>query len=116
MLFGFSQLEEPFLGKAHHKMELLAASVQSLEQTASMPRNRANSSATLGVRMSTEFMAFIEEAVKELLKDRRVLRASYGFGYFIQSKVAQRQFENMQVGTCNLHIYTGTCTVHAHVQ
>ena len=84
-------------------MELLAASVQSLEQSgsASMPRNRANSSAVLGARMSTEFMSFIEEAVKELLKDRRVLRASYGFGYFIQSKVAQRQFENMQVSTCN---------------
>ena len=84
-------------------MELLAASVQSLEQSgsASMPRNRANSSAVLGARISTEFMSFIEEAVKELLKDRRVLRASYGFGYFIQSKVAQRQFENMQVSTCS---------------
>ena len=80
-------------------MELLATSVQSLEQSsgASMPRNRSSSSVMLGAKMSTEFMSFIEEAVKELLKDRRVLRASYGFGYFIQSKVAQRQFENMQV-------------------
>ena len=99
--YGILQLEVPFLDKAHHKMALLAASVQFLEQSggASMPRNRTSSSATLGTRMSTEFMSFIEEAVQELLKDRRVLRASYGFGYFIYSKVAQRQFENMQVSS-----------------
>lgn len=83
-------------------MALLAASVQSLEQSsvgiANVPRNWS-SSTMLGAKMSTKFLSFIEDAVKELLKDRRVLRSSYGFGYFIHSKVAQRQFENMQVGS-----------------
>lgn len=92
------QLEEPFLDKARHKMEQLAFSVQSLETTGSnLPRSRGSSSLSLGAKVGPEFMTFIEEAVKELLKDRRILRASYGFGYFIQSRVAQRQFENMQV-------------------
>ena len=99
-------------------MELLAASVQSLEQSAGgvagVPRNRSATLA-LGARMSTEFMAFIEEAVKELLKDRRVLRASYGFGYFIQSKVAQRQFENMQVSTVYIVVDTRATQSLLHV-
>ena len=81
-------------------MEQLAESVQSLEQCGGgqLPRNRLSSSLSLHrARVGPEFMVFIEEAVKELLNDRRVLRSSYGFGYFIQGHVARRQFENMQV-------------------
>ena len=79
-------------------MELLAISVQSLEKSSSssLPRSRG-SSLSLKARVGPEYMVFIEEAVNELLKDRRVLRASYGFGYFIQGYTARRQFENMQV-------------------
>ena len=86
-------------------MEQLAISVQSLEQTGgvgingSLPHTRSGSSSlSLKARVGPEFMVFIEEAVNELLKDRRVLRSSYGFGYFIQGFTARRQFENMQVG------------------
>ena len=42
-------------------------------------------------------MSFIEDAVRELLHSRRTLKASYGFGYYIQGNTARRIFENMQV-------------------
>lgn len=42
-------------------------------------------------------MSFIEEAVRELLAARRVLLASYAFGYYVEGRTARREFENMQV-------------------
>ena len=84
-------------------MEMLAVSVQALESTgssASLSRSvsRGNSSSlSFRSKVGPEFMVFIEDAVNELLKDRRVLRSSYGFGFFIQNFTTRRQFENMQV-------------------
>ena len=88
-------------------MEMLAISVQSLEPTgssASLPRNRGNSTLSFRSKVGPEFMVFIEDAVNELLKDRRVLRSSYGFGFFIQNFMTRRQFENMQVSPDNLSL------------
>lgn len=67
-------LEEPFLDKARDKMQLLANSVRGLEG---------------------EDMSFIEEAVRELLKCRRVLQATYPFAYYLSTK-KRREFERMQ--------------------
>ena len=57
-----SQLEEPLLGTA--KMKMLAIA-----------------SVTDGDPGDT---SFIEDSIKELLKARRVLRASYPYGYYLQ--------------------------------
>lgn len=42
-------------------------------------------------------LSFIREAVKELLKCRRVLKATYCCGYYITGLVSKKQFEHMQV-------------------
>ena len=42
-------------------------------------------------------MSFIEEAVRELLQSRRVLKASYGFGYYVKGNTAKTIFESLQV-------------------
>ena len=79
------QLEQPFLEKANSKTEELRASVAKLDSarryTVSLPLD----------------MTFIEEAIRELLAARRVLIASYAYGYLLKGKQAQRMFENMQV-------------------
>lgn len=50
-----------------------------------------------GISAGSLDMSFIEDAVRELLHSRRTLKASYGFGYYIQGNTARRIFENMQV-------------------
>ena len=42
-------------------------------------------------------LSFIRDAVVELLKCRRVLKASYGYGFYLKRLVSTRQFEHMQV-------------------
>ena len=43
--------------------------------------------------------SFIESSVKELLKARRVLRASYPYGFYLQDGMHRKMlFEAMQVG------------------
>ena len=46
--------------------------------------------------MDTVDLAFIENAVKELLMCRRVLRASYTFAFYVEGNTARRYFENVQ--------------------
>ena len=82
------QLEQPFLEKANSKTEELRASVAKLDST-----RRYTVSLPLD-------MTFIEEAIRELLAARRVLIASYAYGYLLKGKQAQRMFENMQVDAC----------------
>ena len=52
---------------------------------------------TGSVSAGTLDMSFIEEAVKELLRARRVLQASYAFGYYVKGNTPRRYFENLQV-------------------
>ncbi|XP_031559595.1 ankyrin repeat and IBR domain-containing protein 1-like [Actinia tenebrosa] len=74
------KLEEPLLGAAKEKMTALAMS--ALENDTSLD----------GVDTS-----FVEDAVRELLKARRVLKASYAYGYFLDgSKEKKTIFEFMQ--------------------
>ena len=77
------QLELPFLEKANKKTETLRAEVHRLDSSRRY---------TVSVDMS-----FIEEAIRELLAARRILIASYAFGYYVKGKRARRLFENMQV-------------------
>ncbi len=42
-------------------------------------------------------LSFIRDAILELLKCRRVLKASYCYGYYLHGQVSPRQFEHMQV-------------------
>ena len=44
-------------------------------------------------------LSFIRDAVKELLKCRRVLKATYCYGYYITGLVSKKQFEHMQVSS-----------------
>lgn len=81
---SLSQLEMPFLEKANLKSEKLRASVQKMDTAARRY--------TVSVDMS-----FIEEAIRELLASRRVLIASYPFGYYVNGHRARRFFENIQV-------------------
>ena len=53
-------------------------------------------------------MSFIEEAIRELLAARRVLIASYAFGYYVEGNQARRMFENMQVHVHHV-MYIHTC-------
>ena len=42
-------------------------------------------------------MSFIKGAVRELLRCRRVLKASYCYGYYLQGLLSTKKFEYMQV-------------------
>ena len=42
-------------------------------------------------------LSFIRDAVRELLRCRRVLKASYCYGYYLQGLLSTKQFEYMQV-------------------
>ena len=44
-------------------------------------------------------LSFIHEAVEELLKCRRVLKATYAYGYYLTGIISTKQFEHMQVRT-----------------
>lgn len=91
------QLELPFLRKAHHKMAALRRSIVDTDR-------RATISGPLD-------LTFIEEAVRELLAARRVLIASYGFGYYLKGRNLVYRFENDQVHVC-VHVLIGLrCTV-----
>ncbi|XP_061410534.1 LOW QUALITY PROTEIN: ankyrin repeat and IBR domain-containing protein 1 [Lethenteron reissneri] len=71
------KLELPLLQTARAKMEILRSALENME----------------GVDTS-----FIEHAVQELLKTRRVLRGSYGYGYFLEPHSTQKDiFELMQM-------------------
>ena len=79
-----TQLELPFLEKANAKTEKLRASL--LKTTDSQRRYTVSMD-----------MTFIEEAIRELLSSRRILIASYPFGYYVEGGRARRLFENIQV-------------------
>ncbi|XP_014667038.1 PREDICTED: uncharacterized protein LOC106808723 [Priapulus caudatus] len=73
------QLEEPLLNSAKRKMCILASAIQ----------DEAGSS-----QVDTKF---IEDAIQELLKARRVLRASYVYGYYLEDHGYNKTiFEFMQ--------------------
>ena len=84
--FSCHQLELPFLERANAKSETLRASVQRLDTSRRY---------TVSVDMS-----FIEEAIRELLASRRILIASYAFGYYVEGNRGRRMFENIQVCLC----------------
>ena len=42
-------------------------------------------------------LSFIKDAVRELLRCRRVLKATYCYGYYLQGLLSTKQFEYMQV-------------------
>ena len=44
-------------------------------------------------------LSFIQEAVEELLKCRRVLKATYAYGFYLTGIISTKQFEHMQVPT-----------------
>ena len=85
-----TQLEQPFLEKANRKTEALRASV-----------SRHDSSHRYTISLPLD-MSFIEEAIRELLAARRVLIASYAFGYSVRGRHAQRTFEKIQVCLCGI--------------
>ncbi|CAB4001877.1 ankyrin repeat and IBR domain-containing 1-like [Paramuricea clavata] len=80
------KLEEPLLKSAKDKMVALAIAAES-----------AQSSASSSPSTSQPDTSFVEDAIRKLLKARRVLRASYGYGFFLgrneQKKII---FELMQ--------------------
>ncbi|XP_028393114.1 ankyrin repeat and IBR domain-containing protein 1-like [Dendronephthya gigantea] len=80
------KLEEPLLKSAKDKMVALAIAAES-----------AQSSASSSPSTSQPDTRFVEDAIRKLLKARRVLRASYGYGFFLgrnqQKKII---FELMQ--------------------
>ena len=112
------QLEQPLLDMAQVKMLELERSILLMEATAgggvaSDTSGGGVTSDTLGnlatevihmagkecssnVRPSVD-LSFIREAVQELLKCRRVLKATYCYGYYLTGLVSKKQFEHMQV-------------------
>ena len=78
-LFDFHQLEEPLLTTAKEKMMVLAKAVTDPDT--------ANSETK-----------FVEDAVQQLLKGRRVLKCSYVYGFYLQETGYKKPiFEFMQV-------------------
>lgn len=49
-------------------------------------------------------LSFIQDAVQELLKCRRVLKATYPYGYYLTGIVSKKQFEHMQVYDMCIHV------------
>ena len=98
------QLEEPFLDKAQEKMVELAHSIQHLEE-----RSLSGGKRSFSVSSRQLDFTFIEDAVNELLRCRRVLKATYGYGYYVTGIISTKQFEHMQVSHHTHH------TTHTHI-
>uniref|UniRef100_A0A8C4Q4E0 RBR-type E3 ubiquitin transferase n=1 Tax=Eptatretus burgeri TaxID=7764 RepID=A0A8C4Q4E0_EPTBU len=70
------KLEQPLLHSAKAKMEILRCALNTAQKVDT---------------------TFIEDAVMELLRTRRVLRGSYGYGFFLEPNSTQKEiFEMMQ--------------------
>lgn len=70
----------------------LATSIQRME--CSPMRDGSQRHASVSTRID---LSFIEDAVLELLKCRRILKATYCYGYYLTGIVSKKQFEHMQV-------------------
>ena len=80
------QLEEPLISTAKEKMLVLAKAVTDPD------------SANLETK-------FVEEAVHQLLKARRVLKCSYVYGYYLDDTGYKKPiFEFMQVRTGDQYV------------
>ncbi|XP_059475498.1 ankyrin repeat and IBR domain-containing protein 1-like [Neocloeon triangulifer] len=85
------RLELPLLSAVPHKMQLLAASLHKAQNP------RPDSCSTLKSPKLQKGTKFIEEAVRELLKARRVLCGSYVYGYYLEDNGYNKaMFELMQ--------------------
>lgn len=80
------------MDKAQEKMIELAQSVRHLEFSNVSEAQRSSFSGSMHLDLS-----FIQEAVVELLKGRRVLKATYAYGYYLTGLISKKQFEHMQV-------------------
>lgn len=88
------------MDKAQEKMIELAHSVQLLE---SHGLEGVESQGTIGILGGRKLdLTFIQDAVQELLKCRRVLKASYCYGYYLTGIVSKKQFEHMQVSVIGM--------------
>lgn len=74
----------------------LAHSIQHLELRSQEDREDLNSHHG-SVRSRQLDLSFIQDAVQELLKCRRVLKATYCYGYYLTGIISKKQFEHMQV-------------------
>lgn len=85
------------MDKAQEKMIELAHSIQHLEsrglEGAESQSRHGSVSVGRGRRLD---LTFIQDAVQELLKCRRVLKASYCYGYYLTGIISKKQFEHMQ--------------------
>lgn len=70
----------------------LAASIRYLESDEGLSPRHSSMSGSRQLDLS-----FIQEAVEELLRCRRVLKATYAYGYYLTGIVSKKQFEHMQV-------------------
>ncbi|CAB3364276.1 Hypothetical predicted protein [Cloeon dipterum] len=85
------RLELPLLSAVQHKMQLLAASLHKAQNP------KPDSGYSLKSPRLQKDTKFIEEAVRELLKARRVLCGSYVYGYYLLDNGSNKtMFELMQ--------------------
>ncbi len=81
----------------------LAHSIQHLESRSlegAESRGHHSSISVAGGRKLD--LTFIQDAVQELLKCRRVLKATYCYGYYLNGIISKKQFEHMQVSIDSL--------------
>ncbi|XP_046859587.1 ankyrin repeat and IBR domain-containing protein 1-like [Xenia sp. Carnegie-2017] len=82
------KLEEPLLKSAKDKMVALVVAAESVSGQSSLSSSLSTS------QVDT---SFVEDAIRKLLKARRVLRASYGYGFFLGANQQKKIiFELMQ--------------------
>jgi hypothetical protein len=93
-----SKLEEPLLNVAKAKYALLTAKLKQNDQSSSSADDTSeilihNPPSTSGaVALNDNDHLFIEDAINELLKARRILRASYVYGFYLDASFSLKKF------------------------
>lgn len=90
----------------------LAESIQHLESSSLAEEGLSPQRSAIS---STLDLSFIQEAVDELLRCRRVLKATYAYGYYLTGIVSKKQFEHMQVCTVVILVTIKHCYWYCRV-